>query len=386
MVTLSQPSEPIRLQRLEFTSPSLAETMRSCMLRAGLSRASGAPRFVLGNPKAWLGAAYHEVLAQVAGIASDDGTPDIDDLWHDAIQRQHERAKHHPLDGRYGEPTSWPGYHVALASLRLRADDLLQQWPEHQRIRTSSAENRTPIRQIERALVALHGNLVGRPDLVGHDEVLDYKTGDVFESDADDAPDVIRESYVRQLRIYGYLIWEGMGRWIRRGVLLPMSGGRVEVDLDPSACEREAKAAVGLMQAYNSLIEQKDPDALASPSPSSCRWCPYKIMCPSFWKAAKPGWETQIGGAIEGVLVGPARQVHGGAAYAISIDTEAGTRTGRIDLAPLPASSHRCFAAAGEGRVRLVGLRVRKDGSYVPTIRTVSSMVKDVPSLETAAE
>jgi hypothetical protein len=42
--------------------------MRACLLRGGLSRASGSANFVLGNEKAWLGTAYHEVLESEVGI------------------------------------------------------------------------------------------------------------------------------------------------------------------------------------------------------------------------------------------------------------------------------------------------------------------------------
>jgi hypothetical protein len=53
---------PLQLPEIRATGPTLAETMRTCLLRAGLSRARGSSNFVLGNPRAWLGTAYHEVL------------------------------------------------------------------------------------------------------------------------------------------------------------------------------------------------------------------------------------------------------------------------------------------------------------------------------------
>ena len=55
----------LELPEIRATSPTLAETMRACLLRAGLSKASGSSNFVLGNPKAWLGTAYHEVLEKI---------------------------------------------------------------------------------------------------------------------------------------------------------------------------------------------------------------------------------------------------------------------------------------------------------------------------------
>ena len=48
----------LTIPQLPSTTPTLAETMRMCLLCAGLSRAHGSQPYVLGNPKAWLGTAY----------------------------------------------------------------------------------------------------------------------------------------------------------------------------------------------------------------------------------------------------------------------------------------------------------------------------------------
>lgn len=58
----------LELPQIGATSPTLAETMRACFLRAGLSRAAESSRFVLGNSKAWLGTAYHEVLEKIVEV------------------------------------------------------------------------------------------------------------------------------------------------------------------------------------------------------------------------------------------------------------------------------------------------------------------------------
>lgn len=55
----------LTIPQLSYSTPTLAKTMRACMLCAGLSRASGNRAFVLGNPRAWLGTAYHEVLRAI---------------------------------------------------------------------------------------------------------------------------------------------------------------------------------------------------------------------------------------------------------------------------------------------------------------------------------
>jgi hypothetical protein len=67
---------PLKLPQIRATSPTLAETMRACFLRAGLSRATASSKFVLGNPKAWLGTAYHEVL-EVQPLQRDDRASEL---------------------------------------------------------------------------------------------------------------------------------------------------------------------------------------------------------------------------------------------------------------------------------------------------------------------
>ena len=42
--------------------------MRVCQLRAGLSKADGISGVTLGNPKSWLGTAYHFVLEQISSF------------------------------------------------------------------------------------------------------------------------------------------------------------------------------------------------------------------------------------------------------------------------------------------------------------------------------
>ena len=111
----------LELPEIRATSPTLAETMRACLLRAGLSKASGSSNFVLGNPKAWLGTAYHEVLEKIVEIDLNQESLDgaVERLWDAAIAAQQQRADVHVLDRRFGLPATWPGYHVGRRRPRL---------------------------------------------------------------------------------------------------------------------------------------------------------------------------------------------------------------------------------------------------------------------------
>ena len=375
----------LALPLISATSPSLAEAMRACPLRAGISRGAGSSAHVLGNPKAWLGTAYHKVLEKVASAeAGDDVDAAAKRLWDDAIADQHQRNLAHPLDQRFGSPETWPGYHLALASALLRARELVAAGGTG----FSATESGGGGTIRERRFAAFGGKLVGKPDVIRLQEVIDYKSGAILEHDETSQLDIVKSAYVRHLRIYGFLVKEVLGWWPARGVVLPFAGPGVEVPLEPGECEREATEAVALLDDYNAKVTAGvPPNHLANPSPGTCRWCPFKLMCAPFWSAVDSRWSGQLdGAAVEGVVREPPRAIHGGAALSLTIDVQIGSEDARqVQLAPLNPAIHPLVAAVTvSDRVRLVGLRARPDGSLLPASRTVLARVGDLPMLTAA--
>ncbi len=366
---------PLVLTSIPAVSPSLAEVLRLCPLRGGLSRADAAGRFVLGQPKAWLGTAYHAVLE---GAVSGGAAAAHEATWLAAINEQHGRARQHPLDQRFGPPERWPGYHLIRAMALLRAQEVGSPSSNTGRSGVGGAAR-------EQWLSGAGGRLVGRPDLVRGDAVIDYKTGDIHEQGDSSAA---KASYVRQLQIYAFLVKERTGRWPTRGMLLPMEGPPLEVELEPAACERAAAEALNLLDRYNRKIEAGvAPASLASPSPDACRWCPYQVLCPAFWAVAAESWSDQIGAAaIGGSAPAAPRPIHGGAALALSLTADEGTGPrGEVGLAPLNPRVHPSLAQVMAGtRVRVTGLARRADGTVIPTIRTVVAPLEDLPDMVAA--
>lgn len=372
---LTAPLPPLELTGIPTVSPSLAAVLRLCPLRAGLSRVDAAAQFVLGQPKAWLGTAYHSVLE---GAAAGGAAAAHEAAWVAAIDQQHDRARQHPLDRRFGPPERWPGYHLVRAMALLRTQEV-----------ASTSRNAGPPRAVEGTetgreqwLSGANRRLVGRPDLVRGDAVIDYKTGDVHEQ-GDSS--IAKASYVRQLQIYAFLMRERTGKWPARGVLLPMEGPPLEIELEPAACERAAAEALDLLDLYNRKIEAGGlPANLANPSPGACRWCPYQVLCPAFWTAASDSWTDEIGAAaIGGLAPTPPRPIHGGAALALSLSADEGTGPlGEVALAPLNPEVHTSLVQVRAGtRVRVTGLARRADGTVVPTPRTVIARPEDLPGI-----
>lgn len=362
--------------------------MRTCLLRAGLSRAPGSSQFVLGNPKGWLGTTYHEVLERIAGVDSKEETLNdaVERLWNEAIEKQYQRSQAHSLDSRFGSPTGWPGYFVARASVSLRAKDLIAESaatrPSTPKLTAGPAHDGS-IREHE--FTSFDGKLRGRPDVIRADEVVDYKSGAITEYDEATQAPVIKAAYIRQLRIYGFLVKDALGKWPKRGVLLPLAGVGVDITLDPSDCIREATDAVALLDAYNSQVRSDaDIEKFASPSPDGCRWCSYKLVCPSFWRVATPEWSGQLdGAAVQGVLATEPMDIHSGAAKAISLDIHVGSEPSRrVQITPLHRAIHVAVNTIAAGDcVRFVGLRARPDGTLAPTQRTVLARTAELPSI-----
>jgi hypothetical protein len=128
---------------------------------------------------------------------------------------------------------------------------------------------------------------------------------------------------------------------------------------------------------------------LATPSPTSCKWCPFKLLCSIFWKVSSPTWSgTLDGAAVEGVLRNAPRAIHAGAAFTIELQIESGTETlGKQQIGPFNASVHPILASLSAGdRIRIVGLRSRSDSKLLPTQRTVLARVADVPEIVNAIQ
>lgn len=381
----SERPQRLALPLIPSTSPSLAEAMRTCLLRAGLSKTPGIWAYVLSNPKAWLGTAYHGVLKRLPELGGADGPSRLQQFWRQEIVRLEQQAAGHPLNRRFGAATSWRGYYLVLETLKLRAASLAPAAGPRVQTRNNAAQTFR-----EEDIVGFEGKLKGKPDLGRGDEIIDFKTGNIYEAaDDEDTSPALKQAYVRQLRTYAYLVHEATGRWPRRGLLYPIAGPPVEVDIDSAACVQEATEAVALLDQYNiEAARVADPAAIASPSPDACRWCGFKMVCPAFWNSADEQWiGTLDGDAAAGQLLAPPQPIHGETGFSLFIAVDAGTVPhAPLTLSPLPATVHTNLAGLAAGiRVRVTGLSRRAAGTIIPTIRSVAFAEEHIPAIQMPA-
>lgn len=376
----------ICLEPMPFVSPSLAETARCCLLAAGLSRCTAAGDYVLGNPKAWLGTAYHAALAALAGAGRGANSTRelVDHNWNAAIAALESRAMAHPLNQRFGPALTWPGYQLTLAMVHLRAEELALPAAAS---REGSREGGRAAESREHSLVACAGRLRGRPDLVRDGELIDFKTGSIYDHLAGgDDHGALNPACVRQLRIYAYLVHSATGCWPSRGLLVPMAGRPEVVELTPPECQVEVNEALRLLDAYNTgLARATEPWEMASPSPEACRWCSFKTICLAFWRSVDQSWAEVLDGEYAtGLLPESPRRTHGGLALAVRLAVEAGTVPEQIlDLASLSAAVHTSLLEALPGdSLRVLRLRRRDNRTLMPRLETVFLLDRLVPGIE----
>lgn len=377
-------SSPWELKEIPAVSPSLAETLRNCQLQAGFTRIHALNDFVLGNPKAWLGSAYHQVLENLWSRTEEELTEAalIDRLWNEAILKLYQRTKLHPLNNRFGDPQKWAGYYLARSFVEIRAKQILAEDP---RQRSSSGAHRDSTKKVrETEFSAMQGKLIGRPDVVMDDEIRDYKSGSVYDG-TPEGKHTVKEAYLRQLRLYGQLVRERQGRCPSKGKLLPMQGDPVEIRLDAATCATEAAEAVALLDAYNTHLKTAPSvSALASPAATTCRWCQYKTACPAFWANVSQTWTADLGSpCIRGVLTDSPTPIHSGQAIAVTIRVEGGTvpAGASLKIMPFAKDTHTQLATSRAGdNFRIINLYQRNDGQFTPTPITVGMREAEIPT------
>ena len=286
---------PIVLTPAARTSPTLWSHMRLCSLRAALSINPDADSWVLHSPRAWLGTAFHRLMA---GAPADSG--EAEGLWDGVIAEILADASRHRLDARFANPERWPGYYL----IRQRAiASAVEKGGRRSGVRPRSSPGGSPqAGGSERLLTARSGRLAGRPDQFNSTAVTEYKSS---------LPDPVRveaasivDGYWRQLRLYSVLIGE-MGKWPATARIVAASGQVLEEPVNRLACEAEADAAISGLDAMNHALSTGcDSTALASPGQVACGQCPYLAICPAFWSwcEANP-WPELLEPAARGTLL-----------------------------------------------------------------------------------
>lgn len=97
---------PLVIGPVAITSPTLANEMKLCRLRAGLASCRESASWVLHDPRLWLGTALHSLLEK----ARHEHISDLEAAWDGEIAGFVQRIGSHQFDQRFSDPQRWPSY------------------------------------------------------------------------------------------------------------------------------------------------------------------------------------------------------------------------------------------------------------------------------------
>jgi PD-(D/E)XK nuclease superfamily len=352
-------------------SPTLWSHMRLCRLRAAFSINREADNWVLHSPRAWLGTAFHRLMAKAP---TDSGEAAA--LWDAAIAQIQAVASRHRLDSRFTNPERWPGYY--LVRQRAIASTIEKGSRDSVAHRPGSPGGST-LHGSEHLLTARSGRLAGRPDQFDRNTVTEYKSA-LPDPDWVEAASIV-DGYWRQLRLYSVLIGE-TGSWPATARIVAASGQVLEEPVNRSACEAEADAAISGLDAMNQAVEGAgDSAGLASPSQVACGQCPYLAICPAFWSWCEAAsWpalrEPAASGTLESVDPGM------GDLYAVNLSLRGRYGAGGAQSIALRKSVHGDLTACPRGSpLRVVFANLRPDGRLRADISTCVFSEADLPEI-----
>ncbi len=348
-------------------TPTRAEALRACPLRAAFDASPEYRSMVLREPAARIGTACHEVLEATAkgcfdAVDADQLADRFEHLWSEHIAREEAAARRSPQERHFGPAVRWPYYALKRAYLYHTVQQLIASRAQTGPSLGSHGRASEHKDQAERDYKGFGGKLRGRADHVAmHDgrvEIEDYKTGAIFD-ESDSGIMTIKAGYQRQILLYAALHWDETGVWPQSAHLIALQGERFSMDIEPDDALRVVHETLALLNAYNRRIESgASLNDLATPSEHACEHCPYKPTCDPFWDAIRPDWSMRGAAYIEGIVT--STEDLGARGLVLEIDAERGNGpSGRCRLRGITTIQYPEIDTVTSGtKVRIVGARI----------------------------
>ena len=368
----------IVLTPLARTSPTLWSHMRLCSLRGAFASSRAVDRWILHDPRAWLGTAFHKVMEASRRASATAAT--LEEAWAAAVRDAAAAAAHHLLDARFAAPERWQGYFLVRQRALSSAQDVIAANIDGAR---PSAPRQEGVSASERGLQARGGRLVGRLDRFDGRILTEYKSS--MPDPAWRGTEAVLEGFRRQLRLYAAIIAEAIGRWPIQGRVVAASGQTMDVPLVPAACDAEASAALAALDDLNlGLAANAAPETLARPGEDSCGGCPFQALCPAFWPwleaAGSSGLpDTAAAGVLDRIELGQDGDLYTAYLAVHQPSMPSGTqplvlrRTIHGDLTASPQGAHW----------RIISARLKQDGRLRADPPTCVFALDDLPSVVT---
>jgi len=292
----------VNMSLLEFTkqplkplpriSPSMYLSLQQCPLK-GIWTSSNKP-LLPSSPYAYLGTAIHQML-RLAFQGRINNERELSEAWDLEINRLEEEMLANPVE-KHLVPLQMCVFNFDVKRL-LAFKMICPLFGDSQRKGGNSESS------VEHWVQTSDGKVVGRIDLVKGSskdiEIIDYKTGSIFEESSRDKP---KEAYLCQIKIYAALYHATHGEWPVKLTIMGINQEHISVDVNLKECSNMLIKAEKSLDDINELIENGlDPEDFAQPSPEACKFCLFRPSCSKYWESCRENkdWPADTKGRIK---------------------------------------------------------------------------------------
>jgi len=300
----------LTVKPISRVSPSRYDAMRQCSLRE-VWQAGGEPFLLPVSPAARLGSAIHQLLEDAGrGRLTPGDHEAMEHRWDELVGEAESTMRASWLERQFVPlRLSVPDFEVRQRRAQQRAltiahaADLARSKPAQGRMTAG----------FEMWVATPDGSVGGYIDHVVESRdgpiLRDYKSGSIHDAAAGASANTVKESFVRQMRLYAALYAKTTGSWPAKLELVPLDGASAEIPFDAAVCEVLLEEAISTRGRINSTVVElasRPEDAevrLASPSAASCRQCLFRPACLPYRQARRNAsddeeWPNDVWGEL----------------------------------------------------------------------------------------
>lgn len=273
---------------LNQISPSAFSVLLTCPKRLAFQRDPRTKDWVARSTRTALGRVAHrltELVARGAAPPPPDRKAWLEAQWEALVQQENLLIEQAWPDRQVPAPKDWPGYVATRVRLIRRLADLPAERvgpPARGNARKSTGKAALP--WVERYLEDKPTRLCGAPDRVeirdGRIRVVDLKSG-VGQAG-------VSEDQQRQLLIYAHLVLTAYGSPPNDVVIQDVRGREEKREVERGQVEQTVVQANEAIDSFNEMLDTGHVDA--RPSPETCMWCPFRVVCADYWKSRNDAW------------------------------------------------------------------------------------------------
>lgn len=263
------------IAEIDRLSPSQYQAARNCPFKLVLSRAFDNQQLLPISPNAYLGSVLHKMIELITkGIISDDDA--FEEFWKEQVSQKEQSM----IAGgsRKLTPLKYSANDFALKKLKVKS--LIAAGSN----RTSYQNSVYRERLSEKMLSDESKKIIGVVDLIVEEgskvTIIDFKTGNVFEGDLDEADKPpLKSDYESQLKLYAYLYYLNKSKKPDHLYIVTLDQQYHEVPFDIEDCRLIYNGAVKFIDDINEEVLNDNFASLANCNNENCRFCGFRPAC-----------------------------------------------------------------------------------------------------------